>query len=152
MELTVGVIGNDKAYALPPSQAVTSSGILSIEEKFLPGAGENRTPAPLPRATLDLVQTTVARAYEEIGCSGYARIDCFYQTAQQSPTLQERIVIIEINTLPGMTPATCLFHQAAEVGIRPMDFVDLIVQLGFEKHTQHQHLSVAQKQFFTMLA
>ena len=40
MELTVGVIGNEKAQALPPSQAVSTGDILSIEEKFLPGAGE----------------------------------------------------------------------------------------------------------------
>ena len=48
MELTVGVIGNDKPQALPPSQTVTAGDILTIEEKFLPGAGENQTPAPLP--------------------------------------------------------------------------------------------------------
>ena len=33
-----------------------------------------------------------------------------------------------------MTPATCIFHQAAEIGIKPMDFVDMIVQLGFDQH------------------
>jgi hypothetical protein len=33
-----------------------------------------------------------------------------------------------------MTPATCIFHQAAEVGIKPMDFIDVIVALGFENH------------------
>ncbi|HML19678.1 MAG TPA: hypothetical protein PKD74_03830, partial [Candidatus Dependentiae bacterium] len=38
------------------------------------------------------------------------------------------------NTLPGLTPATCIFHQAAEIGIKPMDFIDLIVTLGFENH------------------
>ena len=47
MELTVGVIGNNKLQALPPSQAVSTNDVLSIEEKFLPGAGENQTPAPL---------------------------------------------------------------------------------------------------------
>jgi hypothetical protein len=36
--------------------------------------------------------------------------------------------------LPGLTPATCIFHQAAEIAIKPMDFIDMIVQLGFEQH------------------
>lgn len=40
MELTVGVIGNETPQALPPSQAISSADILSIEEKFLPGAGK----------------------------------------------------------------------------------------------------------------
>jgi len=136
MELTVGVIGNDIPQALPPSQAVCSSEILSIEEKFLPGAGENQTPAPLPAQTLLLVQRTIEDVYKTLGCKGYSRIDCFYQTETQSKTGKERVVIIENNTLPGLTPATCIFHQAAELGIKPMDFIDTIVQLGFEEHAK----------------
>ncbi len=134
MELTVGVVGNEQPRALPPSQAVCAAGILSIEEKFLPGAGENQTPAPLPATALALVQKTMEAVFKAVDAKGYARIDCFYQTAQQSPTGAERVIILEINTLPGMTPATCIFHQAAEVGIKPMDFIDLIISLGFEQH------------------
>jgi D-alanine-D-alanine ligase len=138
MELTVGVIGNEIPQALPPSQAVAAQGILSIEEKFLPGAGENQTPAPLPAATLTFIQQTMERIYSAVGLQGYARIDCFYQTAAQSPTGKERIVTLEINSLPGLTPATCIFHQAAEIGLKPMDFVDRIVELGLQAHTIHQ--------------
>lgn len=134
MELTVGVLGNDNPQALPPSQAIANQGVLSIEEKFLPGAGENQTPAPLSPAALVFVQRTIEAVYKTVGCSGYARIDCFYQKAEESPTGSERVIILEINTLPGLTPATCIFHQAAELGIKPMDFIDCIVQLGFEKH------------------
>lgn len=134
MELTVGVVGNEKAQALPPSQAIANGTILSIQEKFLPGAGENQTPAPLPTEALSLVQRTMEKAYTALGCSGYARIDCFYQTATQSPTGTERVTIIEVNTLPGLTPATCIFHQAAEIGLKPSDFIDLIVTLGIERH------------------
>lgn len=128
MELTVGVIGNENPQALPPSQTIVTGEILSIEEKFLPGAGENQTPAPLPKKSLEHIQKTIAKAYKILGCSGYARIDCFYQN--------NRVIILEINTLPGMTPATCIFHQAAEVGIKPMEFIDRIIALGLEKHTK----------------
>jgi D-alanine-D-alanine ligase len=134
MELTVGCIGNSKPYALPPSEAVVTSDILSIEEKFLPGAGENQTPARLPKTALLFVQKTIEEMYAALGCKGYCRIDCFYQSSEISPTGKERLVFIEANTLPGMTPATCIFHQAAEIGIRPMDFIDIIVELGFQEH------------------
>ena len=134
MELTVGVIGNQAPRALPPSQTITAHGILSIEEKFLPGAGENQTPALLPQSALTFIQQTMESVYTTVQCKGYARIDCFYQSAELSPTGQERVVIIEINTLPGLTPATCLFHQAAEIGLRPMEFIDTIITLGFEEH------------------
>jgi D-alanine-D-alanine ligase len=136
MELTVGVIGNDTPRALPPSQAISLTGILSIEEKFLPGAGENQTPAPLPQSALQFVQTVMENVYKTIQCKGYVRIDCFYQNAEISPTKKERVIILEINTLPGLTPATCLFHQAAEIGLKPMEFIDTLVTLGFEEHKQ----------------
>ena len=134
MELTGAVIGNESPQALPPSQAIAAQGIFSIEEKFLPGAGENQTPAKLTKKELSLVQRTLENVYKVLNCKGYARIDCFYQTKNQSPTGKERVVILEINSLPGLTPATCIFHQAAEIGMKPMEFVDLIVQYGFEEH------------------
>lgn len=133
MELTVGVIGNDKAQALPPSQAVVQQEILSMQEKFLPGAGENQTPAPLSKEALAHVQKTIEQTYTIINCKGYARIDCFYQSADQSPTGKDRVVILEINTLPALTPATCLFHQAAEIGMKPMELIDKIVELGLQE-------------------
>lgn len=137
-ELTCGVLGNNKITVLPPSQAVAKEGILSIKEKFLPGEGENQTPAPLPTEVLTLVQEVIGKTYTAVGCKGYARIDCFYQNAQQSPTGTQRVIILEINTLPGLTPATCIFHQAAELGLKPMDFISKIIELGFENHTHIQ--------------
>lgn len=134
MELTVGVVGNENPLVLPPSYAVASKGVLSIQEKFLPGAGENQTPAPIDERATRFVQKIIGQVYEAVGCEGYSRIDCFYQTPEVSPTGKERLVILEINTLPGMTPATCIFHQAAELGMRPMEFIDRIVELGFESH------------------
>lgn len=134
MELTVGVIGNDNPRVLPPSYAVSAESVLSIQEKFLPGAGENQTPAPLSQSATTYVQAIIKDVYLALGCKGYARIDCFYQAAHENNTGKERVIIIEVNTLPGMTPATCIFHQAAEIGIKPMDFIDEIITLGLEEH------------------
>jgi D-alanine--D-alanine ligase len=135
MELTVGVMGNHKPQALVPSQVIVSKDILSIEEKFLPGAGENQTPARLSPEEILFVQKTMEMVYSAVGCKGYARIDCFYQDEKTSPIGKGRVVIIEINTLPGMTPATCIFHQAAEIGLSPGAFIDHIIALGLEEHT-----------------
>jgi UDP-N-acetylmuramate--alanine ligase len=136
-ELTCGVYGNNEVITLPPSQTVAKNAILSIKEKFLPGEGSNITPAQLPSSSIKLVQTTVKNAYKIVECKGYARIDCFHQNKEQSPTNKERVVILEVNTLPALTPATCLFHQAAEAGIKPMEFIDMIVEMGLQEH-QHK--------------
>ena len=142
MELTVGVLGNDNPQALTPSQTVVKGDLLSLEEKFLPGAGENQTPALLPLDDLQFVREKIKAMYEAVGCRGYARIDCFFQTAAQSKTGERRVILIEINTLPGMTPATCIFHQAAEEGMRPMEFIDKIIELGLQEHEKSDIVSV----------
>lgn len=142
MELTVGVLGNEDAQALMPSQTVVKGDLLSLEEKFLPGAGENQTPALLSQADLQFVREKVKAMYKAAGCKGYARIDVFFQSEEQSVTGQRRVVLIEINTLPGLTPATCIFHQAAEDGMRPMEFIDKIIQLGLQEHEYAEVVSV----------
>jgi len=142
MELTVGVLGNDEVQALMPSQTIVKGDLLSLEEKFLPGAGENQTPALLPVDDLEFVRSQIKAMYEAAGCRGYARIDCFFQSEIESPTGQRRVVLIEINTLPGMTPATCIFHQAAEDGMRPMEFIDKIIELGLQEHEVSEIVSV----------
>ena len=146
VELTCAVIGNDTVTVLPPSQVVAKEGVLSLEEKFLPGEGENITPAPVSNDSLSLIQDTLKKVYQYIGCRGYVRIDFFLSKilSSRSPSRdlvlskinskKEKIVILEINTLPGMTPATCIFHQAAEIQIRPMEFIDKIIELGFDLH------------------
>lgn len=138
LELTCGVIGNETPQALPPSAPFAKSSVLSIEEKFLPGTGENQTPAPLSQATMQRVMAIMEEVFKVVQCSGYARIDCFYQDEKTSPTKKERVVIIEINTLPGLTPATCIFHQAAEIGLRPMEFIDTLVRLGVDRFANYK--------------
>jgi len=142
MELTVGVVGNEKPRALAPSESIAKDGILTSEEKFLPGAGENQTPARLAQEDILLVQKTVKDAFVAMSGVGYSRIDCFFQNEQQSSTGKKRVVILECNTLPALTPATCLFHQAAEEGLRPMELLDEIIQLGFQAHQHDEVVNV----------
>ncbi len=40
-----------------------------------------------------------------------------------------------------MTPATCIFHQAAEEGKKPMEFIDEIIKLGLQEHGKTAHVS-----------
>jgi UDP-N-acetylmuramate--alanine ligase len=58
---------------------------------------------------------------------GYARIDAFVRVRQSGAV---EVIIIEVNSLPGMTPATCIFHQTALAGYTPYQFVDRILEFG----------------------
>ncbi|NIN69084.1 MAG: D-alanine--D-alanine ligase [Anaerolineae bacterium] len=127
-EITCGVIGNRELTALPPTETIRKGEYLTVEEKFLPGEGENITPARLPEDLLKKIQEVMLQAYRALGLKVYARMDGF--------VVDGEVIVTEPNTLPGMTPSTCIFHEAAEVGIGPMEFVDRIIELSLEAHAR----------------
>jgi D-alanine-D-alanine ligase len=125
-EITCAVIGNRELMALPPTETVRKGDYLTVEEKFLPGEGENITPARLPQETIEKVHDVMVHAYRTLGLKVYARMDGF--------VVDGEVIVTEPNTLPGMTPSTCIFHQAAEAGLSPMEFIDRIIELSLEAH------------------
>jgi D-alanine-D-alanine ligase len=125
-EITCAVVGNREWMALPPTETVRRGDYLTVEEKFLPGEGQNITPARLPQETIEKVQDVMVQAYRALGLKVYARMDGF--------VVDGEVIVTESNTLPGMTPSTCIFHQAAEAGLTPMEFIDRIIELSLEAH------------------
>jgi D-alanine-D-alanine ligase len=76
------------------------------------------------------VRKELEKAARVMGVEGYCRIDAFVKIYD----LQRiEVYIIEINSLPGMTPATCIFHQCAINGYKPYDFIDRILAFGRDK-------------------
>ena len=118
------------------SEALSEGEVLSLEEKFLAGQGQNITPAryasdPQHRQQIsDQVKATFSAAARLLNIQGYARIDAFVRV--YTPQKIE-IIFIEVNSLPGMTPATCIFHQAAINAYKPYDFIDRILDFSFER-------------------
>ncbi len=109
VEITIGVImQNGKLHALNPSITIAEGEVLSVEEKFQGGTGVNITPPPaelVDAKTLQKIKTNIETLATNIGIEGYSRIDAFIHL--KTGELQ----IIEINTLPGLTPSTVLYHQ-----------------------------------------
>jgi D-alanine-D-alanine ligase len=115
------------------SEALATGEVLSLEEKFLAGEGQNITPAryapdPAERQRIsDEVKRTLGQVAEILHIEGYARIDAFVRVRQSGAV---EVLIIEVNSLPGMTPATCIFHQTALAGYTPYQFIDRILDFG----------------------
>jgi D-alanine--D-alanine ligase len=138
VEVTVGVLGKKGSMmAMNPSITVASSGILSLEEKFMGGTGVNITPppaAPLGRVRPEAVRMAkerIARAANALGMAGYGRVDAFMHRETGE------IIVIEANSLPGLTPATVFYHQglAEEPPLPPRDILEMIVDLADSPRT-----------------
>lgn len=127
-EITCGVIGNENPIVFLPTETPPRGDFLTLEEKFLPGEGENITPARLPQEMIEKVQKVMLQAYKALGTKVYARIDGF--------VVDGEVIVTETNTLPGMTPSTCIFHQAAEEGMSPMDLITKVIELSLEAHSK----------------
>jgi len=118
------------------SEALSEGDVLSLEEKFLAGQGQNITPARYARDAKDRqkisdqVKETLKGAARALKVSGYCRIDAFVRVYANC---KAEVIFIEVNSLPGMTPATCIFHQAAIDGYKPYDFIDKILDFGLER-------------------
>jgi len=120
-----------------PSEALAGGEVLSLEEKFLAGEGQNITPARFGKTPEEYnfissrVKSELERAARVLNVEGYCRIDAFVRVSQ---AMEVETIIIEINSLPGMTPATCIFHQAAINGYKPYEFIDKILEFSFKKN------------------
>lgn len=127
IEVTCGVIEHDYPVALTPSETIPTDDVLSLEDKFLYGQGENKTPARVSDEILKRIQDVAVATFSVLTLKGYARIDMFVRK-------DGRVAVLEPNTLPGMTPSTVLFHQAAASGITQTDLIDRIIQSALAAH------------------
>lgn len=124
-EMTITVLEKEGKYqALLPSITVAQADILSVEEKFQGGSGINITPPPETILSLEICRSVQKKA-ETIASilkiRGYARLDLFVECKTG------RVILIEANTLPALTPSTVLFHQAlASCGYHPQHFLGVI--------------------------
>ena len=78
----------------------------------------------------DIVKQTLGDAAKVLNVQGYCRIDAFVRINNDEKV---EVIFIEVNSLPGMTPATCIFHQTAINGYKPYDFIDRILEFGVNK-------------------
>ena len=141
LEITGGLLthlsveGELEFEMFQPSETLASGEVLSLEEKFLAGEGQNITPPRFSKNNQrqNEISDTVCAELEKVArilnIEGYCRIDAFVRIF---PDKVESI-IIEVNSLPGMTPATAIFHQTALNGYKPFEFIDGIIAYGMHR-------------------
>ncbi|MEI7819576.1 MAG: D-alanine--D-alanine ligase [Verrucomicrobiota bacterium] len=124
-ELTVGVVGD---LALPVIEIRAKKDFYNFDNKYPflnPNAAgaDHFCPAPLEAATTKLVQDTALAAHRALDLEIYSRVDILLTDAGLP-------FVLEVNTIPGMTPASLLPEAAAAVGISYAELCRRIIKLS----------------------
>lgn len=124
-EITVPVIGNDDPEALPVVEIAYDAEFYDLKVKYEPSALHHIIPARLSPEVYALAQDMACRAHKALGCRGCYRSD-FIVTAAGEP------VILETNTIPGMTASSLLPDSARHAGIEFPQLCTRFVELALE--------------------
>lgn len=116
-ELTTAVMGH---HALGVTEIATGRGFYDYDAKYAAGGSTHTLPADLPDDIYAEVQRLAVTAHHALGCRGVSRADFRYDG--------DRLVILEINTQPGMTPTSLAPEQAALSGISFPDLCAWMVE------------------------
>jgi D-alanine-D-alanine ligase len=108
-ELTVAVMGEK---ALGVTEIVTSLEFYDYEAKYAAGGSRHILPARLPASVTAEAMALAVRAHRVLGCRGVTRTDFRYDDTMA----RARLILLETNTQPGMTPTSLVPEQAAYVG------------------------------------
>ena len=124
-EITVPVIGNDDAHALPIVEIVTGAEFYDLKVKYEPSSMHHVIPARLEAGVYAHAQDLAVRAHRALGCRGCSRSD-FIVRADGTP------VILETNTIPGMTAESLLPDSARHGGIEFPELCTRFVEYALE--------------------
>ena len=131
-EVECAVIGSDPAVATRPGEILAGAEFYTYDDKYKNGVSQVVIPAKLPEEKLDEVKTYAAMAYTALGCEGLARCDFFVEKDTG------RVLINEINTLPGFTPISMYPKLMEHEGIPVPALIDRLIALALER-TEKQH-------------
>ncbi len=123
-ELECGVIGNADVSVTPPGEVITGHEFYDFEGKYLDADLRLQCPADVPDDVRAECVDLARRAYLAIGARGMARVDLFYADG--------RVLVNEINTIPGFTAASMFPYVWAIQGMTPGQLVDRLLELALE--------------------
>ena len=129
-EIEVSVLGNEEPEVSVPGEIVVKkAGFYDYEAKYVEGGMELVAPAPIPEQTTEEIRHIAATAYEAIDAAGMARVDFFLERGT------DRLLLNEINTIPGFTPTSVYAELWATSGLPYEKLLDRLILLALERHS-----------------
>lgn len=126
-EVSCGVLGNENPKALPVIEIRPNKNIFfDYKSKYSKKGANEIAPARISEELTKRIQKLSLSVYKIIGCSGYARVDFMLENGNKP-------VVLEINTLPGMTANSLLPKEARAAGISYSELLDMIISFAVVK-------------------
>ena len=122
-ETTVGILGREP---LPLVEVRPYAGAYDYQNKYTAGATEYLCPAPFDMPTTERIQQAGLMAFQAIGGRDYARVDVMVRPNGEP-------VVLEVNTLPGMTETSLLPKAAAAAGIGYADLCQRMLDMALSR-------------------
>jgi D-alanine-D-alanine ligase len=122
-EGTVGILGD---AILPIVEVRPKTGIYDYQTKYTAGTTDYLCPAPFDAATTKRVQAAAVGAFKAIGGRDYARVDVMVRTSGEP-------IVLEVNSLPGMTETSLLPKAAAAAGFSYADLCQKMIDLALDR-------------------
>ena len=127
-EVEVSVLGNEHPMASLPGEIITGHEFYDYEDKYIDNASRTEVPAKLPKKIITRLQRDAVRAFQAIDGSGLARVDFFVERKTN------RVIINEINTMPGFTSISMYPKLWEASGISYSELIDRLIGLAIERH------------------
>ncbi len=135
IEVECSVLGSagDGPMASTPGQIVPGGEWYDYAAKYQPGGMELRVPAAIGAPATERVQELARTAFLAAGCDGLARVDFFVEG--------ERVLLNELNTMPGFTPTSVYAKLMEASGVPYAQLVDRLCRLALARHARRSAYS-----------
>lgn len=135
-ELECGVIGNRSPRASVVGEVVPAAEFYDYEDKYRNGTAQTVIPADLPDTRVEEIRSLAITTFRVLRAEGLARVDVFL-------TPEGRVLVNEINTMPGFTPISMFPQLWARSGLSYPALVDELVRLAIERHDRRRGFATA---------
>lgn len=128
-EIEVAVLGNEfPEVSVPGEILVSRNEFYDYEAKYTEGESDLVVPADVPENVAAEIDSIARTAYKAVDAAGMARIDFFLERGTN------RVLLNEINTIPGFTPMSVYARLWAASGLSYERLLDRLIQLALERH------------------
>lgn len=125
-ELECAILGNDLVEASPIGEILPKGEFYSYNAKYIDDS-ETLIPNDIDKIVCDKIRSVAVKAYKALDCRGLSRVDFFLEKDTN------RIILNEINTMPGFTTISMYPKLWGSIGISYKELLDKLINLALEK-------------------